>query len=47
MIFFIFVLESVYFIRCCSITNTVISLLAHETTLNSYEQPVEILDSIK
>ena len=27
---FIFVLESVYFICCCSITNTIISLVAHK-----------------
>ena len=30
---FIFVLESVYFICCCSITNTVISLVAHKLHL--------------
>ena len=28
---FIFALESVYFILCCSITNAVISLVAHKT----------------
>ena len=47
MILFIFIRESVYFLLCCcSIINTMISLVV-QTTLNSHEQPEEIYDSIK
>ena len=28
--FFVFILESVYFIYCCSVTDTMISLVAHK-----------------
>ena len=46
IIFFIFLLKSVYFICCCSITNTVIPHVAYKL-LSLYGQPEEIHDSIK
>ena len=44
--FFVFILESVYFIYCCSVTDTMISLVAHKLH-QIPEQPGEIHGSIK